>query len=104
MLIAMEWWAFEVMSIMAGWIGVNEQASQLVVFNMSCFLYMLPMGLSSATATIIGQEIGKVDIPKAKEYYKVTAQTSIVLSTIVIILFYFNSDALFSIYTSISSV
>lgn len=39
-----EWWAFEFLTIMAGWIGVDEQAVMVVVFNLIALFFMVPMG------------------------------------------------------------
>jgi Na+-driven multidrug efflux pump len=36
------------------------------------FLWMFAMGISSASSALIGKEIGRNDIKKAKLYYKAT--------------------------------
>lgn len=45
MMLALEWWAFELMTLLAGYIGVTEQAAQIVMINITALLFMLPLGL-----------------------------------------------------------
>lgn len=54
MMLCLEWWAYEVMTLMAGYIGVKEQAAQIVLMNMVAFMFMFALGLSSAACTTIG--------------------------------------------------
>ena len=39
-----EWWSFEILIIMAGYIGVNEQAVLTIHFNILCTMWMLALG------------------------------------------------------------
>ena len=71
MMLALEWWAFEIMAFLGGYIGVTEQASQFVLINVNALFVQLPLGLSSAAATTIGMVIGAGRIDRAKSYYKV---------------------------------
>ena len=49
-----EWWAFEILSILAGILGVVELASQTINFNMIALLFMIPLGIQEAACAIIG--------------------------------------------------
>jgi len=40
-----EWWAFEIMTIMSGMLGVNEQAAQIILFTLVQFFFQVPLGL-----------------------------------------------------------
>jgi len=66
MMLCLEWWAYEVMTLMSGYIGVKEQAAQIVLMNMIAFMFMFALGLSSAASTTVGQQIGRGDVVKAK--------------------------------------
>ena len=44
-MMCLEWWAYEVMTLMAGYIGVNEQAAQIVLMNIVALLYMVSLGI-----------------------------------------------------------
>jgi MATE family multidrug resistance protein len=53
--------AFAAMTLIAGMLGTNETASWAIVINMSAIVFMLPMGLSSATAVLVGRAYGAQD-------------------------------------------
>jgi MATE family multidrug resistance protein len=53
--------AFAAMTVIAGLLGTNETASWAIVINMSAIVFMLPMGLSSATAVLVGRAYGAQD-------------------------------------------
>ena len=40
-----EWWAFELLTILAGILGVIELASQTINFSMIALLFMIPLGI-----------------------------------------------------------
>ncbi|WP_406853080.1 MATE family efflux transporter [Brevundimonas sp. BH3] len=53
--------AFAAMMIAAGLLGANETAGWAIVINTSAIVFMLPMGLSSATAVLVGNAYGAGD-------------------------------------------
>ncbi|RZI99365.1 MAG: MATE family efflux transporter [Brevundimonas sp.] len=55
--------AFAAMTFFAGQIGVNETAAWAIVLNVSAIVFMVPMGLSSATAVLVGRAHGAGDGP-----------------------------------------
>ena len=55
--------AFAAMTLFAGQLGAAETASWAVVINISAIVFMIPMGLSSATAVLVGRSYGAVDRP-----------------------------------------
>lgn len=54
-MLMLEWWAYEVMTLLSGYIGVNEQASQVVIMNIIALLFMIALGLNQAASATIGQ-------------------------------------------------
>ena len=57
-MICAEWWAFEILTLLAGILGVTEQATQVLTFSMCATMFQIPMGIAEASCTIIGNEIG----------------------------------------------
>ena len=55
MMLCLEWWAYEIMTLMAGYIGVEVQAAQIVLMNIIAFMFMFALGLSTAACTTVGQ-------------------------------------------------
>ncbi len=53
--------AFTTMSMFAGWLGTLPAAAYLVCLNFSALVYMLAIGLGTATAVRVGQAIGRRD-------------------------------------------
>ena len=44
-LLCFEWWTFEILTIMAGYIGVNTTAGEVILVNIINTLFMIPMGV-----------------------------------------------------------
>ena len=69
-MIASDWWVWEFMILISGYIGVVQQASCIIIMNIVAFAYMVAMGLEQAACTLVGMQIGKGDIIKAKQFYR----------------------------------
>jgi MATE family multidrug resistance protein len=54
----LDYWAYEMMTIVSGTIGVEQQAGQVILMNMSEMSFMIGMGLQSAACTVQGNKIG----------------------------------------------
>jgi MATE family multidrug resistance protein len=57
-MICSEWWAFEIVALLAGLLGNKTLAAQTIVLNTSTLAYMLPLGISVASSTRIGNCLG----------------------------------------------
>ena len=44
LMLCAEWWAFEIITIMSGYLGVDEQAVIVVLHNLSELIFMLMVG------------------------------------------------------------
>jgi len=53
--------AFNAMNIYAGWIGVATVAAWSVILNVMAVVFMLPLGLATATAVLVGRAYGAND-------------------------------------------
>lgn len=53
--------AFAAMTVFAGQLGSNETAAWAIVLNVSAIVFMVPMGLSSASAVLVGRAHGARD-------------------------------------------
>lgn len=102
--LAMEWWAFEVMSVLAGLIGVPEQAAIIILLNMCSFMFMLALGMNTAAVTTIGQEIGALNAPRAKQYYAVATAVATVFIFLFHGLLYANFSRVIALFTTIKIV
>lgn len=60
------------MLILCGIMGVNVQAAQILMNNCYVYFFCLALGMQSAACSFIGQEIGKGDVNRANQYYRVS--------------------------------
>jgi MATE family multidrug resistance protein len=58
--------AFGAMTFIAGQLGAIETSAWTVVLNISAIVFMVPMGLSSATAVLVGRAYGANDAAGAR--------------------------------------
>ena len=57
-MLCFEWWAFELLAIFSGYLGVIQLAAEVVVINMVSFIFMIPLGISYAASALTGNYIG----------------------------------------------
>lgn len=53
-----EWWAYEILTLMASRLGTASVAAQSLMLQVLALAFMVPLGLSIATASLIGNAIG----------------------------------------------
>jgi multidrug resistance protein, MATE family len=68
LMLCFEWWAFELLAIFTGLIGVNELAAEVVIINMVTFIFMLPLGISYSASALTGNYLGEGKIDLAKRF------------------------------------
>eukprot|EP01012_Entosiphon_sulcatum_P003858 TRINITY_DN11385_c0_g1_i1.p1 TRINITY_DN11385_c0_g1~~TRINITY_DN11385_c0_g1_i1.p1 ORF type:complete len:537 (+),score=88.21 TRINITY_DN11385_c0_g1_i1:48-1613(+) len=95
-----EWWAFEVMTIMAGRIGMSAAAVQVVAFNFIDILFMAPLAVACACTTLTGNAIGARDLDAAKRAAKATHLCAGMLAVIDSLLCVLLRDHLPKLYTN----
>ncbi|KAJ3287735.1 hypothetical protein HDU79_005475 [Rhizoclosmatium sp. JEL0117] len=61
-----EWWAWEIVALLAGLLGPEYLAAQTIVLSASYWTYTLPMGFAIACTTRIGNALGSGKPDKAK--------------------------------------
>ncbi|MDX1997672.1 MAG: MATE family efflux transporter [Thermoanaerobaculia bacterium] len=62
----LEYWAFGVSMLWAGWLGLQELAGHTIAINLASLAFTLPMGISFATVTRVGNQLGAGDPPGAQ--------------------------------------
>ncbi len=56
--LGLEMWAFQLATLFAGWLGEKELAAHVVALNMASMSFMVPLGISMAAVTRVGNLIG----------------------------------------------
>jgi len=57
-MVCAEWWAAEVIALAAGFIGDNDLAAQSIVSTINSMVFMIPLGISVAVNTRVGNLLG----------------------------------------------
>jgi MATE family multidrug resistance protein len=72
-MLCLEWWSFEIMILIAGYISIKASATAIIVYNTNTIFLMFPSGLSTATAALVGKSLGAGDVKQSKRYAKLTS-------------------------------
>eukprot|EP00347_Sterkiella_histriomuscorum_P011508 403372185 len=103
-IILFEWSAFDFMTLMSGFLGVNSTGAQSVLYNFECLIYMPALGLQIATSAVVGNSIGSKNADLARRYAR-WAQIISLIETITIIIFvWFCRNLIAEFYTDIDKV
>lgn len=71
MLVA-EWWAFEVLTVFASQLGAHQVSSQTIIMQIASLAFMVPLGISTAASSLVGNAIGAQKLSFAKELAKLS--------------------------------
>ena len=63
---SVEFSTFAAISIFAGWFGADALSGHQVAMNLASLMYMVPAGIASASAVLVGHAIGENDAPHAR--------------------------------------
>ncbi len=61
-----ESFAFGLTAIFMGWLGTTSLAGHEIALNMAALTFMVPLGISSAAAAVVGRAIGRGDMAAAR--------------------------------------
>lgn len=78
----MEWWSFELFSLMSSYLGVIQNSALLLTFSYCVLFWMIALGFQIASQCLIGNTLGSRESEKGKRYFKIIAimaTTSIVI-------------------------
>jgi MATE family multidrug resistance protein len=62
----LEFGAFGTIGILMGWLGTVAMAGHQVALNLASLTFMVPLGISQATAVLVGQGVGREDSSGAR--------------------------------------
>jgi len=64
--VALEFGAFAVIALLAGWFGTESVAGHQVAINLSSLTFMVPLGVSGAASVMVGHAVGEGDALRAR--------------------------------------
>ncbi|KAG9401939.1 hypothetical protein AC1031_007643 [Aphanomyces cochlioides] len=102
LMMIMEWWAFEICQLMAGWMPnpVLSISVQSVLMSLSAQAYSLFLGLSIATTVRLGNALGANEPNRAKIICKVSLGVTFCAGLFVSLVFLLAHDALPQVFIS----
>mmetsp|Transcript_40700 Transcript_40700/g.62113 ORF Transcript_40700/g.62113 Transcript_40700/m.62113 type:complete len:483 (+) Transcript_40700:431-1879(+) len=99
LMLCFEWWAFELLAIFTGLLGVDQLAAEVVIINMVSFIFMLPLGISYSASALTGNYLGEGKIDLAKRFATLAVVFDAILTTIIVILFGVFTDEISELFT-----
>lgn len=100
----LDWIAFGMLSMMSGWIGVEEQATWIVLINILGNFMMVHLGISYSACTLIGKSLGFGKPRSAQIYWISSLFLTLCISVFASMLMMQFPDYITSIYTQESNV
>ena len=67
---ALDEWVWEFMVVISGILGVSQQAATVVLMNLVALLYRIAVGFEAASTTLVGSQIGKGGLFKARQFFR----------------------------------
>lgn len=78
--LATEVWAFTAVSFMSGWLGTTAVAAHTAALSLASLTFMVPLGLSAAASTRVGNLVG-AGLPWPRAAWTAVGLAAVVMST-----------------------
>jgi MATE family multidrug resistance protein len=96
---AADWIGFEILTFMSSYIGNISLAANVVLFNFISLIFMIPLGISFAVTSLVGNSIGKNKIEDAKNFSIIGVVTGMSIVGFLSILVYLFKNIIPYVYT-----
>ncbi|OAY83644.1 protein DETOXIFICATION 18-like [Ananas comosus] len=105
-MVCFEYWAFEILVLLAGLMPNSELSTSLIAMcvNTEAVTYMITYGFSAAVSTRVSNEIGAGNIEKAKNAVTVTLKLSVFLAATVVLILSFGHNIWASMFSSSQAI
>ena len=98
------WWAFDIFTLICSYLSIEAISAQTVMRSLGLLTFMIPVGVSMASAILIGQNIGSGDIRAIKHYYRVCMFLSAFIGMAQILVLVPARDPIIAIFTQEEAV
>ena len=98
-MVCASWWAFDILSVFAGIIGVSELAAQTIVTTLSSIIIQVPMGLAEGVCAVSGNAIGANNVTLAKRFVSLVAKITAGIVLLISFLLFLLSKEIAEIFT-----
>ena len=93
-------WVYPAIMAMASWIGFIENASQVIIFNITSAVYAVAIGFGSASCFFVGKNIGKRRVKEAIIYSRTAYIWMQTINLVFSIAFILAPETVLRFYTS----
>ena len=93
------YWAFNILAVFAGIIGVSELAAQTIITTLSAIIIQVPVGLAEGVCAVSGNCIGAGNVALAKRFVSLIAKVAVGIILAISSLLYLLSDRIAGIFT-----
>ena len=104
LMLCLEWWAFEICSFFAGIVGTLPLEAYVVATNLNGLAFMIPLGLSISSSSLIGNYLGSNEPEMAQSTAYLTAGLNLFVLFSNGMIAYFGRNSLGYFFTSQSDV
>jgi len=98
-LFAADWIGFEIQILLSSYLGEVSFAANVYYFNFATLIFMIPLGISYAASSLVGNCIGKNNFKLAKMYGLACTIVGFILLLMFSIFLYFYKGFVMSVYT-----
>lgn len=98
-LFSADWLGFEILTFMASFLGPIPLAANVCLFNFITLIFMLQLGLSLATTTLVGNSVGASNKDNVKRYSITSVGLGLCIVCITTSLVLYNRDIIPGFYT-----
>ena len=84
----LDWTCFEITAVLSGYLGVGEQAVNVIALNILTITFQIPYGIQQAGCALIGQRIGAGKIQEAKSLERTLSTFATLINCLEMIVFY----------------
>jgi MATE family, multidrug efflux pump len=95
----LEFGAFAFVALMMGWIGTREMAGHQIAINLAALTFMVPLGVGDAASVLVGQAVGRGDVPGTRSAARAALACGVVFMTLTGAIFLTLPGPLAGLYT-----
>jgi len=104
LMLCAEWWAYELLTVLASRLGTSSVAAQTIIMSCASLAYMIPLGLSVAVSSMVGNAVGAGNKTLAFDISKLSLKIIVCLELFMGVVLYFGGTYFAGLFTNESSV
>ncbi|CAI2366216.1 unnamed protein product [Moneuplotes crassus] len=98
-MLLLEVWGFEVLTLIAGTLGENELGASIICVTFDALIYQIALGMSIALSSLIGNNLGSGRIRNSQIFINLATCMPIIFFVIVAYFYIFQGEAIARLFT-----